>query len=144
MFFVSVTRLHLGTLWSFPPFLYYALSSSRQARRSPGFIEGWVSNDAERGAWTATVWDSLESMQAFRNHGMHRKAMPKLLRWCDEAAYVHWEQDSPVAPDQETAYRRLSHEGKLSKLNAPSARQRSGSAVGVARPRRLQRLKPHH
>jgi hypothetical protein len=87
---VSVTRLHLASLWFFLAFLAHALRSSRQARRSPGFITGW-GNDSEWGFWTATVWESAEAMRAYRS-GQHLKAMPKLLRWCDEGAFVHWEQ----------------------------------------------------
>jgi hypothetical protein len=139
---VTVTRLHLASIWWFPPFLYDALASSRQARRSPGFITGWLSADSEWSFWTSTVWESADAMRAYRNSGVHLAAMPKLLRWCDEASYAHWEQEEGTAPAPDVAYDRLAREGKLSKVNAPSARQRAGNTVGPARAGRLQLLKP--
>jgi hypothetical protein len=139
--FVSVTRLHLVSRWYFPQFLFYALSSSKQARRSSGFLTGWTSNDGEWGFWTSTVWDSLEAMRAFRNSGVHMKAMPKLLGWCDEASFVHWEQPDVSAPDVNAAFDRLSRDGKLSKVHKPSARQQAGHTVADARPRATQQLK---
>jgi len=139
--FVSVTRLHLASRWFFPPFVFYALSSSKQARRSPGFRTGWTSNDGEFGFWTSTVWDSLEAMRAFRNSGVHRRAMPKLLRWCDEASFVHWEQPEAIAPDIDRAFDRLSREGKVSKVHKPTARHQAGYTVSDVMPRALQQLK---
>lgn len=139
---VSVTRLHLARVWSMPGFLYYALASSRQARGSPGFVAGWLSNDAEWGFWTSTVWDSLDAMRAFRNSGVHLKAMPKLLRWCDEASFVHWEQPEAAAPAMDAAFDRLARDGKLSKVRAPSPRQAAGGTTGLTPPRRAQRLAP--
>jgi len=139
--FISVTRLHLASRWFFPQFLFYALASSKHARRSPGFLTGWVSNDAAFGFWTSTVWDSLEAMRAFRNSGAHRKAMPKLLHWCDEASYIHWEQSEASAPDLDAAFDRLSREGKTSKVNKPSARHQAGHTVSDVRPRAMQQLK---
>jgi hypothetical protein len=139
--FVSVTRLHLASRWFFPQFLFYSFTSAKQARRSPGFVTGWLSQDAEFGFWTSTVWDSLESMRAFRNSGMHMKVMPKLLRWCDEASFVHWEQPDASAPDMETAFDRLSRDGQLSKVHQPSARQQARRTVADARPRVVQQLK---
>ena len=137
---VSVTRLHLASLWFLPAFLAHAIRSSRQARRSPGFITGWLSNDSEWGFWTSTVWESAAAMRAFRNSDQHLKAMPKLLRWCDEGAFVHWEQQEDCAPDPAAAYERLSRDGKVSKVDAPSARQRGGSTVGAMMPRPGQQL----
>jgi len=139
--FVSVTRLHLASRWSFPRFVFYALASSKQARRSPGFLTGWTSDDGQFGFWTATVWESLEAVRAFRNSGVHMKAMPKLLRWCDEASFVHWEQPAASAPEVEAAFDRLSREGKLSKVHRPSARHQAGHTVSDARPGALQQLK---
>jgi hypothetical protein len=137
---VSVTRLHLASRWSFPRFLAYTLRSSRQVRRSPGFITGWLSNDSEWGFWTSTVWQSADTMRAFRNSGAHLKAMPKLLRWCNEAAFVHWEQQDERAPEPAIAYERLAREGQVSKVDAPSARQQVGEKVGRVKPRPGQRL----
>jgi uncharacterized protein DUF3291 len=139
--FVSVTRLHLASRWFFPMFLFYALPSSKQARRSPGFLTGWVSNDGEFAFWTSTVWESLEAMRRFRNSGVHMKAMPKLLRWCDEASFVHWEQPEASAPTIDVAFDRLSREGKVSKVNKPSARHQAGRTVSDVKPRATQPLK---
>jgi hypothetical protein len=80
-------------------------------------------------------------MRAFRNSGVHMNAMPKLLRWCDEASFTHWEQADAAVPDADTAYQRLAREGQLSKVNAPSARQRSGEKVGRVKPRVGQPLR---
>src|SRR5262245_52783969 len=104
MAFVSVTRLHMASAFRLPQFLWSSLAVGRQARRARGFVGGWLGNDAERGFWTVTVWDSAAAMQAFRNGGRHVKVMPKLLHWADEAAYTHWEQPDPVIPDAQAAY----------------------------------------
>jgi len=44
--------------------------------------------------------------------------MPKLLEWCDEAAYVHWSEDNLELPDWREA-----QDGKLSKVYYPSPAQ---------------------
>jgi hypothetical protein len=137
-----VTRLHIASVWSYPGFLIYTLASSRQVRRAPGFVTGWLTNDSEWGFWTSTVWQSADAMRAFRNSGAHLKAMPKLLRWCDEASFAHWEQEADTPPAPDVAYDRLAREGKLSKVAAPSARQQAGEKVGRVKPRPGQILRP--
>jgi hypothetical protein len=47
--------------------------------------------------------------------------MRKLMEWCDEAAVVHWTQESAALPIWLEAHRRLQEVGRLSKVNHPSA-----------------------
>jgi hypothetical protein len=47
----------------------------------------------------------------------------RILHWCDEAALVHWYQESPELPDWREAHRRMIAEGRPSKVNHPSADQ---------------------
>jgi hypothetical protein len=101
---VSVTRLHIRSLRFLPQFLYYSLRSTYQVRRAGGFQAGWLGNESAWGFWTATTWASMDAMRAYRNSAPHRDAMKKLLHWCDEASYAHWEQDTAVPPDAEAAH----------------------------------------
>ena len=139
---ISVTRLHLRSLRFFPAFVVYTAGSARQVRRAPGFIGGWLANEGSRGFWTATAWRDIESMRAFRNGNPHLAAMRKLLHWCDEASYVHFEQSSSALPDVTAAYQRLAESGTISKVLNPSVRQRSGSRVGATVPRQGPPLAP--
>jgi hypothetical protein len=52
--------------------------------------------------------------------GPHRQVMPRLLDWCDEAALVHWRQDTDRERDWYEAHQRLQQEGRLSKVRYPS------------------------
>jgi hypothetical protein len=142
MAFVSVTRLHLTSRWRLLPFLLHAHRSQRQARRSPGFVAGWLASDPEWGFWTSTVWENLDAMHAFRNGGAHLRAMPKLLHWCDEASFVHWEQSEAAPPDASAAFDRLSRDGRQSHLKGPSARHLAGALTGSRAPRVTSRLTP--
>ena len=45
-----------------------------------------------------TAWDSQESMRRYMTTGSHKKAMPKLMKWCDEASVAHWEQEGDALP----------------------------------------------
>ncbi len=57
------------------------------------------------------MWEEDEnSMKAFRGSGSHARAMPKLVEWCDEAAYAHWAQADGSIPDWSEAYERLVRE----------------------------------
>jgi hypothetical protein len=46
-------------------------------------------------------------MKSFMLSGAHRQVMPRLLNWCNEAALVHWEQESQKMPEWDEAHRRL-------------------------------------
>jgi hypothetical protein len=67
-----------------------------------------------------TMWEGDSAMEAFRVHGAHRDAMPKLLDWCDEAAVAHWTQDSRDLPSWQEAHERIIKEGRPSKVRHPS------------------------
>ena len=60
------------------------------------------------------------SMREFMMARPHRRAMPKFLEWCDEAAVVHWLQESSELPDWQEAHRRMVAEGRRSKVRHPS------------------------
>ena len=81
-------------------------------------------------------------MRAFRNSGVHLRAMPKLLHWCNEASLTYFEQSGETPPDAAAAYERLRAEGRLSKVASPTARHQSGVRVGNSPPQRGQILKP--
>lgn len=73
-----------------------------------------------------TAWRDEAAMSAYRIAPPHLHAMPKLLDWCDEAAVVHWHQESAALPDWQIAERRMAGSGRLSKVNHPSADQQAG------------------
>lgn len=142
MSFVSVTRLHLRSWVYFPSFLVYTFAATRQVRRAPGFVRGMLAGDDERGKWTITVWRDEASMRAYRNTGAHRKAMPKLLNWCDEASYAHWSHDTDAIPAGEEAFERMKAQGHVSKVTHPSVRHRSGHTAGRRAPATEFLLRP--
>jgi len=121
--FVSVTRLRVRSLFYLPPFIVYALRSSRQAQRAPGFLGGRLMRDAGQAFWTITVWSDSKAMDAYRTAGAHRTAMPKLLHWCDEASVAHWTQDSNALPAWTEAHERMVKDGRPSKVSHPSPDQ---------------------
>lgn len=142
MTFVSATRLHLRSKLLFLSFAYQALRSALQAKRSAGFLGGFLSGDAQGGAWTVTTWASEADMRAFRNSGAHKTAMPKLLKLCDEASFTHWVAETSGVPTAEEAYERLKNGGHLSKVNRPSAAHAAGRTVSEGAPRAALNLKP--
>jgi heme-degrading monooxygenase HmoA len=138
---ISVTRLHLRSKRYLLGFLWHTLASARQAQRAPGFLGGVLAGDRALGSWTVTAWADAAVMRAYRNSGAHLRAMPKLLRWADEAAFVHWEQDSPRLPSMAEAHRRLVAEGRLSKVNHPSPAH-AARQVAAELPRIGRHLRP--
>ena len=121
MALISVTRLRLRSARYLPPFFWHVLGSTRQARRAPGFLGGQLAVEGNRGFWTITAWSDEAAMRAYRNAGAHRRAMPKLLTWCDETSVAHWQQDGPDLPDMPEALQRMLAGGRLSKVQHPSA-----------------------
>ena len=59
-------------------------------------------------------------MKTFMHSGLHGPVMKKLLKWCDEAALVHWTQEGAAVPSWEEAHQRIQREGRRSKVDHPS------------------------
>jgi len=106
---------------SLPKIWWYTFLMRRQVVRSAGFVGGRLLIDAHRTYWTLTVWQDEKGMKTFRGSGAHAKAMPKLPKWCDEAAYAHWETSNGTVPEWPEAYEHLVKDGKLSRVENPSA-----------------------
>ena len=121
--FVSITRLRVRSFRYLPVFLIGAFRSVRQAKNAPENLAVSLLSDSNFTFWTRTLWNDEQSMRAFMLVGAHRRIMPRLLQWCDEAAVAHWLQDSPEPPSWQEAYRRLQQEGRASKVDYPSAAQ---------------------
>jgi hypothetical protein len=141
---VSVTRLHVRRWWFLPRFLIHVRRSRRQAQGSTGFVDGALALEPPLGFWTFTVWTSEEAMRAFRNAAAHMRAMPRLLEWCDEASYVHWQQDDASVPTPVAAFERLRDGGKLSKVNHASAAHAGGKTTADTPPKVGAALRPRH
>ncbi len=108
-------------LWFLPGFAWFAVRSSLQARLAEGNLRTLTIKDCGLTFWTVTVWKDQTAMRAFRNSGSHKAAMLQLFEWCDEATYVHWEQESDSAPDLKSAYSRLVADGVVSRVRCPSS-----------------------
>jgi heme-degrading monooxygenase HmoA len=119
--FVAITRLRVRSWRYLPVFFVQALRSARQAARAEGNLVTRLLRDRRNTFWTSTIWRTEASMRAFMLAGVHRRVMRKLPDWCDEAALVHWTQESTEPlPTWEEAYARLKREGRPSRVNHPS------------------------
>lgn len=140
--FVSVTRLRVRSWRFMPQFVWQALKTAKQAERADGFVGGRLLREAKNTFWTLTAWEDEAKMRAYRNGGAHRVVMPRLIEWCDEASIAHWNQDEAELPDWLEAHRRMSLEGRASKVKHPSPAQVS-NRIATPRPGRIeQTLKP--
>ena len=142
MAFISVTRLRVRSFFFLPQFMWGAIRSANQAERSAGFLGGKIVRMPRNVFWTVTAWETEAAMNAYRIAGAHLQAMPKLLKWCDEAAVAHWSQDSAKLPSWQEAHRRMVVEGRLSRVNHPSAAQRAKQIPPAEPSRAERRLEP--
>ena len=117
---ISVTRLRVRAWRFLPAFLLQAFRSSRQARRAAGNLGAKVLAEAHGTFWTATCWSDEAAMRAFMASGPHGRVMQRLRLWCDEAAVVHWEQQTAAVPTWDEAHLWLQAHGRRSKVLHPS------------------------
>jgi heme-degrading monooxygenase HmoA len=125
MTLISVTRLRLRSVRYLPEFIWLSLLSLLQAKRASGNLKTQLVRDAHLTFWTLTAWENEAAMRLFMTQGSHRRAMPKLLEWCDEASVVHWTQETAELPNLKEAHRRIQTEGRMSRVNHPSPAQMS-------------------
>lgn len=118
--FVSITRLRLRAWRFLPAFAIHAVRTNAQVRRAAGFLGGALLPDRRLTFWTMTMWREQGDMRRYIIEGAHLKAMPKLMRWCDEASIVHWDQEDATLPGWIEADRRMRADGRPSKVRDPS------------------------
>jgi hypothetical protein len=118
--FVSITRLRLRSAWYLLPFIIHAQRSGKQLVKNSKCLRGKTLMDKHLTFWTMTIWNDISEMRSYTNSDAHKKAMPKLQHWCDEAAIVHWEQAGEEFPEWHESYKRMLSEGRISKVKHPS------------------------
>src|ERR1043166_638051 len=117
---VAITRLRVRSWRYLPMFFLQGLRSARQAAAAKAISRLGCLRDRQNTFWTGTIWTTDAAMKAFMLSGVHRHVMRKLPLWCDEAAVVHWMQESTEAPTWAEAHARLRREGRPSRVNHPS------------------------
>jgi len=126
MSFVSITRLRLRSPLYLPIFMRYAIPSSSQSTTAPGNLVTQTRRQGFTVFWTLTVWEDEASMRRYMVSGSHRKAMPKLSQWCDEASTVHWLQENSELPPWEEIQQRMAANGRLYPVKHPSQSHAAG------------------
>lgn len=142
MALVSVTRLRIRSWLYMVPFALYTLRAMRQARKSDGFLAGWVGNSGNRAFWTVTVWTDEVAMKRYRDNGVHKAAMPKMLDWADEGAMARYEQPAVEAPSGPAAQAALLSHGRTSKVRHPTPEHTAGKTVPDGRTPFVGRVLP--
>lgn len=132
MSFISVTRLRIRSVRFLPFFAVHALRSNQQVKAAEGFRGGSLLPDRDWTFWTMTAWDSQEAMRRYMLSGPHKRAMPHLMEWCDEASVVHWERAETGLPGWAEADRRMRADGRPSKVRYASAQH---AGLGYREPR---------
>jgi len=112
-----------------PGFLWFAVRSERQARTAEGCLGTDVRREKFLVFWTRTVWRDEAAMRAYMTSGAHKKAMPKLQYWCNEASLVHWNDPEGKLPDWNLAQERMQRDGRVSRVRHPSQAHAKGATV---------------
>lgn len=123
MVLVSVTRLRLRSNRYILPFIVDTILSFWQAKRASGHLKSTLRRAKHRTFWTLSVWEDEAAMRSYMRSGSHRKAMPKLQQWCDEASVVHWHQDGAELPSWKEAEQMMLDLGRFTPVAHPSSAQ---------------------
>jgi len=121
MAIIVVTRLRLKVPALLDDFFTDAVAALEQAQKSDGNLGVDALGDANNAWWTVTSWRERRQMHSYVRSEPHQTIRSHLDRYCDEATFVAWEQDSPDLPDWQTNWRHLVADGLAADLTQPSA-----------------------
>jgi hypothetical protein len=113
---IVITRLRLRDPAFFDDFFASAVAVVEQAQATEGNLGAEVLAEANNTYWTRTAWQGRAEMDNFVGAEPHLGTMGRIDDWCDEAAFVDWEQPAAGALDWQEGYRRLVADGKASTL----------------------------
>jgi hypothetical protein len=124
---VVITRLRLRDPALLDDFFAAAVAVLEQAQATDGSVGADALQDADNTWWTATVWQDTAAIAGFVGSDPHLTAMNHLDDWCDEATFVHWDQDGNELPSWQVAWDRIVADGHSADLPAASAANSSRS-----------------
>jgi heme-degrading monooxygenase HmoA len=113
---IVVTRLRLRDPAFFEEFFASAVAVVEQAQGTEGNLGADVLAEAHNTYWTRTAWQERAAMDSFVGSEPHLSIMGRIDDWCDEGAFVDWEQASADAPDWQEGYRRIVADGQVASL----------------------------
>jgi quinol monooxygenase YgiN len=117
---IVFTRLRLKDAALTDEFFTDAVAALEQAQKSEGNLGTDALSDADNAWWTVTAWQDKQRMRSYVGAEPHRSIMSRLDKFCDEATFVDWEQDSGDLPDWQTGWRRMVDGGTAGMLTQPS------------------------
>jgi hypothetical protein len=118
---IVVTRLRLKDPALLDDFFTDALAAIEQAQKSDGNLGVDALADANNAWWSVTSWQERRLMHSYVRTEPHRTIQSHLDRYCDEATFVDWEQDSADLPDWPTNWHHLVADGQAAEISQPSA-----------------------
>jgi hypothetical protein len=117
---IVVTRLRLKNPVLLDEFFTDAVAAIEQAQKAEGNLGTDALADADNAWWSVSAWRDRGPMEAFVRGEPHQGISGRLDRYCDEATFVDWEQDSPDLPDWQTSWRHIVADGMVAELTTPS------------------------
>ena len=117
---IVFTRLRLKDPALTDEFFADAVAAIEQAQKAEGNLGTDALADANSVWWTVTAWQGRRQMLAYVSTDPHRSVVSNLDKFCDEATFVDWEQDSADLPDWQTGWCRLVAEGTAGVLSHPA------------------------
>lgn len=114
----SITRLRLHSLFTLGAFARETRAIAAELAQAPGFLGGAVLAEGRLVFWTRSTWESANAMKAFRDSGVHRVSMPKLIDWCDEASVA--QKTGEAMTDWDAIYAHMAAHGRSSRVRKPT------------------------